>query len=142
MLRTKGIDAEQKEALRQQAVACRQIINNTVVEMDKEEVQKRRMFLAANPGLQDIFNALWMIFLPHTENGILTKDGYSKFYQSICVALVGKHSFEDLLANVDQDWVTDTNLFGQLSKDNFFDFLFETIGKCCRAMHSIECFNT
>lgn len=128
MLRSKGLTKDEKEELKKQIAEFRQIINTAALEVDKEEVNKRREFLAANPGLQDIFNALWMIFFPYSEGSVLTKEGYTKFYQAISIALVGKHCFEDLAANIDKDWAYDTDQFGELNKTNFFDFLFETIG--------------
>eukprot|EP01031_Cornospumella_fuschlensis_P032515 gene32515-39311_t len=127
LLRSKMTKAE-REAIDKEIASLRSTINNEVAaEIDPEELKSRREFLATNPGLHDIFEAIWLIMLPHTENGVLTKAGYSRFYQAISVALVGKQSFEDITANLDIDWATDVRIFGQLDKTNFMDFLFETI---------------
>lgn len=128
MLRAKGLSDEQKAELKNQIDQCRVTINTIEVEVDKDEILRRREFLASNQGLQDIFNALWMIFYPHCTDNVLTKEGYTKFYQAISIALVGRHCFEDLTANIDKDWEYDQKIFGALNKENFFDFLFETIG--------------
>ncbi|RYH17308.1 hypothetical protein EON65_28780 [archaeon] len=128
LLRSK-MTKQEREAIDKEIIALRNVINNEIAaEIDSEELISRREFLATNPGLHDIFEAIWMIFLPYTENGVLTKPGYTRFYQAISVALVGKQSFEDITANVDIDWATDVRIFGQLNKTNFLDFLFETIG--------------
>jgi hypothetical protein len=124
----KSMSKEEREALKQQIQELRQIVGSTIPQVDAEEVAKRREFMASNQGLRDIFNALWMILLPYTENAVLTKDGYTKFYQALNIALVGKHTFENLVVNVDQDWANDIQLFGELNKNNFFDFLLEIIG--------------
>lgn len=129
LLRSK-MTKQERDTIEKEIVSLRNIINSEIAaEIDPEELKSRREFLATNPGLHDIFEAIWLIFLPHTENGVLTKAGYTRFYQAISVALVGKQSFEDITANLDIDWATDVRIFGQLNKTNFLDFLFETIGK-------------
>ncbi len=99
-------------------------------DISKDEILSRRQFLQHNPGLKDTFRAIWMVFYPYTENGILTKDGYLKFQQVLNVALISseKSLLEEIAVNLDNEYMHDTSVFGSLSEEVFYDLLFETIG--------------
>jgi hypothetical protein len=111
-------------------------------EMDitREEIASRRRFLNDNPGLRQTFFALWMVFSPYTEAGVLTRDGYVKFQHSIHVALVGADSgfLDDVNSNIDGEYAHDITLFGELKEEAFYDLLFETIGESLSLSHSLS----
>eukprot|EP01039_Chlorochromonas_danica_P007042 gene7042-7787_t len=127
LLRTEDLSVRDQDALKKEMKSLRETINADLTDIDRDEIAKRRKFVEGNPGLRDIFHAMWMIFFPYTLDGVLTKEGYKKFHQAMDIALVGRNSFEDLLLDLESDWEVDCRLFGQLDKHNFFDFLFETI---------------
>lgn len=149
MLRAKDITAEERMELSKQLLSIRNDLNAMVTkstssastdgkpqqlhetEITKDEIASRRQFLAENPGLRDTFRAIWMVFVPYTENGILSKDGYLKFQQVIHVALIGpsNHVLEDVSANIDRELAHDNILFGPLNEQAFYDLMFETLGE-------------
>ncbi len=142
MLRAKEISAEERMELSKQLSKVRAELYTPSDrdgatsqklhdgDISKDEILSRRQFLHNNPGLKDTFRAIWMVFYPYTENGILTKDGYLKFQQVLNVALISseKSLLEEIAVNLDNEYMHDTSIFGSLSEEVFYDLLFETIG--------------
>jgi hypothetical protein len=143
MLRAKDITAEERMELSKQLFSIRNDLNNLLnknsndqqvheIEISQEEKESRRQFLANNPGLRDTFRAIWMVFVPYTDDGILGKEGYLKFQQVIHVALIGSSNntiLEDVSANIEKDLSHDNAVFGPLNEEAFYDLMFETLGE-------------
>lgn len=129
MLRAKDLSKESRQRLEKQIAKIQLVLNHAQCQLDTEEIMARRAFLANNPGLFDIFLALWLIFAVYTDDaGVLTKDGYFRFNHALLVALLGVSSTENVEAAIENDWQQETAARGALTQAVFFDVLFEVIG--------------
>ncbi len=88
-------------------VDLRRRLQELAPEFDRNELLRRRDFLYSNPGLRDIFRALWLVFFGFTEDGYLSREGYGKFNHAIAIALLGASPNEDLTASIEADWLHD-----------------------------------
>jgi hypothetical protein len=131
LLRARDMAPETKRSIEKNILDLKKQLlseNITSGEATKEEIEKRRTFVASNPGLSDIFQTIWTIFTKYTEDGFLSKEGYTKFNHAILIALGGAKSFEEVKSTIEHDWIFDKEIFGPLDRQGFFDLLFETIG--------------
>lgn len=128
MLRARDISTDNRLLIEKQIAELRKQSLTVQSAVTKEMIQKRRDFVENNPGLKDIFQAMWMVFFKYTNDGYLSKEGYIKFNRAILIALGGFKSFEDLQGMLESDWNHDKTVFGPFDRQGFFDLLFETIG--------------
>lgn len=129
MLRAKDLSAESRAKLERHIAELQRVLNHAQCQLDQEEILARRAFLANNPGLFDIFLALWLVFAVHTDaRGVLTKDGYCRFNHALLVALLGIPSTDNVEAAIENDWQQETAARGAITQAVFFDVLFEVIG--------------
>ena len=56
---------------------------------DAELIEQRREELISNVPLFDIFNMMWALVVEHTEDNVLTKEGYFRLHRSLQIALHG-----------------------------------------------------
>jgi hypothetical protein len=132
MLRVNDMTADNKRLLEKNIIELRKslLTLNTKPNLNyKDQIIQRRKFIETNPGLRDIFQALWLVFGKYTNDGFLSKEGYSKFNHAIQMAVVGARSFDDINQIIESDWVYDKAVFGPFNQQGFFDLVFETIGK-------------
>jgi hypothetical protein len=127
MMRSKDITQENRAKMENQILELRMKMESFIPEVDQSEIQKRREFLKTNPGLHDIFRALWLVVFVFTEDGYLSKDGYKKFNHALMIALLGIQSYDEVAHIIENDWLHDTNVFGHINQRTFFDILFEMI---------------
>ena len=128
MLRARDVTVDNRNLIEKNILELRKQVSTTDSQASKELIQKRRVFVEENPGLKDIFQALWTVFFKFTNDGFLSKEGYIKFNRAILVSLGGLKSFEDINAMLENDWAYDKVAFGPFDRQGFFDLLFETIG--------------
>lgn len=129
MLRAKDLSKESRQRLEKQIAELQRVLNHAQCQLDPEEIMARRAFLANNPGLFDIFLALWLVFAVHTDAaGVLSRDGYFRFNHALLVALLGVASTENVEAAIENDWQQETAARGPITQAVFFDVLFEVIG--------------
>eukprot|EP00601_Ochromonadales_sp_CCMP2298_P002225 CAMPEP_0173175772 /NCGR_PEP_ID=MMETSP1141-20130122/4093_1 /TAXON_ID=483371 /ORGANISM="non described non described, Strain CCMP2298" /LENGTH=398 /DNA_ID=CAMNT_0014098043 /DNA_START=88 /DNA_END=1281 /DNA_ORIENTATION=- len=128
MLRGKDVDPTHRATLSVYLLELRSTLDKTNATLDRAEVEERREFLKQNKGLKDIFNTFWVVFMVHTTDGYLSKEGYTKFRHAIAIALIGQRTFEEVdTAAINTEYAYDKMLYGALNKAAFFDLLFETI---------------
>lgn len=129
MLRAKDLGKESRQRLEKQIAELQRVLNHAQCQLDPEEIMARRAFLANNPGLFDIFLALWLVFAVYTDAaGVLSRDGYFRFNHALLVALLGVASTENVEAAIENDWQQETAARGPITQAVFFDVLFEVIG--------------
>jgi hypothetical protein len=131
LLRARDMAPETKRSIEKNILELKKVLlsmNIVSREISTEEIEKRRSFVASNPGLSDIFQTIWAIFTKYTEDGFLSKEGYTKFNHAILIALGGAKSFEEVNSTIEHDWIFDKEVFGPLNRQGFCDLLFETIG--------------
>lgn len=129
MLRAKDLSKESRQRLEKQIAELQRVLNHAQCQLDPEEIMARRAFLANNPGLFDIFLALWLVFAVYTDAaGVLSRDGYFRFNHALLVALLGVASTENVEAAIENDWQQETAARGPITQAVFFDVLFEVIG--------------
>lgn len=129
MLRAKDLGKESRQRLEKQIAELQRVLNHAQCQLDPEEIMARRAFLANNPGLFDIFLALWLVFAVYTDAaGVLSRDGYFRFNHALLVALLGVTSTENVEAAIENDWQQETAARGPITQAVFFDVLFEVIG--------------
>lgn len=97
--------------------------------------EPRKQLLDFTQPLRDIFLSFWATFLPYTENGYLTKEGYTKYSEAMMISLMHVHHFDNLQLIAEGDWEIEKQFFGNLDKDGFFEMLMETLGKRCNNTH-------
>lgn len=129
MLRARDISTDNRLLIEKHITELRKQSLTVQSAVTKEMIQKRRDFVQNNPGLRDIFHAMWMVFFKFTNDGYLSKEGYIKFNRAILISLGGFKSFDDLQGILENDWNHDKAVFGPFDRQGFFDLLFETIGK-------------
>lgn len=130
MLRSNDLTADQRKAMSAHIVELRSKLDSIETQINPAEVSARRDFLKKNKGMLDIFNTFWLTLLSYTNDGFLSKEGYTRFHHAIEIALADHPTFVDIdQATVDADWTYDKLLYGNLNKAAFFDMLFEIIGK-------------
>jgi hypothetical protein len=91
--------------------------------------EPRKQLLEFTQPLRDIFLSFWATFLPYTEHGCLTKEGYVKFSEAMMISLMHAHHYGNLEVIAEGEWENDKQLFGNLDQDGFSDMLMETLGK-------------
>lgn len=130
MLRSELLTVTQRSQMMTNIDMLRNELDKVEAEINFEEIASRRRFLAKNKGLFDIFNTLWVTLMAYTSNqGFLSKEGYIKFHRAMQISLIGFKGFETIPdSTIEADYMHDKRLYGPISKDAFFDMLFETIG--------------
>lgn len=128
LLRSRDLAVNKRKELEKKIQTQREQLDSTEMKLNTAEIESRRQFIANNRGLHDVFTAIWVTLVSYTEDGALTKEGYSKFHHAIDIVLAGHRNFGPVnQADLDNDWTHDTMLFGPLKKEAFFDYLFEII---------------
>jgi hypothetical protein len=129
MMRSKELTDVQRTEVSTHIDELRTKLDSIETQVDSNEINTRREFLRQNKGLFDVFNTFWGILLSFTEDGFLSKEGYTKFHHALEIVLAGLPTWAELdQASVDSDWTHDKLLYGSFNKQAFFDMLFETIG--------------
>jgi len=118
----------EQELIQKEIFRLRNQLHKQRVEINKVKKESRRNVLQAFPVISDILLSFWAAFLPYTQDGFLSKNGYARFSEAMQIALLHAHHYESLDAIVNADWPLEKTLFGSFDKAAFIDLMLETLG--------------